>query len=98
LERSIRRLEPVAPVAGANECFQVGAGAKGAVVAEENSGAGLVIGFEGFERLDQFRRGRWIDGVSRVGPVQDHRRDLAIPLNSDGHDRPLSFGQYRSII
>ena len=74
---------PVAAV-GADR-GQVGAGAERPAGAGEHRDRGVVVGLERPERVRQRGRGRAVDGVAHLRPVDDHRGDRSVAADPDRH-------------
>jgi hypothetical protein len=83
------RANPVFPITWTEECFQIRARAKRAVIAVEDPGARLIVGLESLESLNQFRRRFRIDGISRFRTAHDDGCNGTIALDCYGHGNLL---------
>ena len=63
--------------------FEIGAGAEGAVVAEQHAHARVVVALEREEGFGECRGGCPVDGVAYLRPAQDHGGDGTVLLGGD---------------
>ena len=88
---SARRRGPIGPSPSASrrlprpfaDGLEVGAGAERAAGAVQDGDGRVVVGVEGAEGVGERLRGRAVDGVAGLGPVEDDRRDGPPALHAD---------------
>src|SRR6185437_4113988 len=80
--------------------LQIRAGAERAARAGEHRNRGVRVGIEGEERIVQLARGRTVDGVATMRPVDGDDGDGAVALDQYGiwfgHDGPPSLSSLRA--